>query len=179
MADLLAEQKDYQGAITRYDAALKKDGSDLTVRVKRGITLVRLEQALRADADFAFVRAEAEKDSWQLNLACWEKATAGVALESALLDCDLALKLEPNAAGIQDSRGLVLLRLGRIDDAIAAYSTAIAISKEMSSALFGRALAWERKGDTARAAADAKAAMAKSDHIRETYRNMGLELRAR
>jgi len=179
MADFLVEQKDYQGALARYDAALKKDPSDLTNRVKRGIANVRLGQTVRADADFAFVRAEAEKDSWQLNNACWAKATAGVALESALLDCDLALKVDGRAAGILDSRGLVLLRLGRIDEAIAAYSAAIAISKDFPSALFGRSLAWERKGDLARAAADAKAATAKSDRVREDYRQMGLVLKTR
>ena len=179
MAAFLVEQKDYQGALVKYDAAIKNDPSDLTNRVKRGIANVRLGQTVRADADFAFVRAEAEKDAQQLNNACWEKATAGVALESALLDCDLALKSDGKAANILDSRGLVLLRLGRIDDAIAAYSAAIGISKDSPSSLFGRAIAWERKGDLARAAADAKAATAKSDRVRENYRDMGLELKTR
>ena len=66
-----------------------------------------------------------------------------------------------------------------MDEAIAAYSSAIAVSGEFASALFGRALAWERKGDTARSASDAKAAIAMSNRVREDYRAMGLELKRR
>ena len=45
---------------------------------------------------------------------CWAKAIAGVALGSALADCNAALAKAPNVAGYLDSRGLVLLRLDRL-----------------------------------------------------------------
>jgi tetratricopeptide (TPR) repeat protein/transglutaminase-like putative cysteine protease len=179
MADLMIEQEDYAGALTQYETALKIDPNDLTTRTGRGIVNVRLGEPLRADADFAFVRAEAEQDAIALNSACWAKGTAGVALESALVDCDLALKLEPKSPAYLDSKALVLLRLGRLDEAVALYTEALTISEPSASSLFGRAVALERQGDAAGAARDARAAIKKSERIRETYKDMGLELKTR
>ena len=111
-----------------------------------------------------------------LNNLCWAKGTAGIALESALADCNAALTKEPEVAGFIDSRALVYLRLGRIDEAIADYDRALAKAPTMTSSLFGRALAWARKGDKTRSAADAAAAQRNDAKVIERFKGYGLEL---
>jgi tetratricopeptide (TPR) repeat protein len=75
-------------------------------------------------------------------------------LDSALRDCDAARAKAPDNAAIMDSRGFVLLRLGRYDEAITAYDAALAKSPRLSPSLFGRGVAFAHKGDKAKAAAD-------------------------
>ncbi len=175
LADELGKTGDWKAAIEQYDKAIAAEPTYTYPRVSRGLAYLRLGQAARAEADFAFVRAEAERDAVALNNACWEKAMAGLALESGLGDCDRAIALDPQNEAYHDSRGLVLLRLGRIDDSLAAYDRALK-SDPRAASLFGRALAWSRKGDRARAAADRAAAEKLSPKIADWFRGFGLTL---
>ncbi len=62
---------------------------------------------------------------------------------------------------------MVLLRLGRLDDAIAVYSAAIQQWPDLAMSLYGRGVAEGRKGDAKRAAADmARAAFVDRDVAR-------------
>lgn len=175
LADELGKAGDWKGAIEQYDKAIVAEPTSTYPRVSRGLAYLRLGQAARAEADFAFVRAEAEKDPLALNNSCWQKALAGLALESALGDCDRALILNPDEEAYHDSRGLVLLRLGRFDDSLAAYDRALK-SGPRAASLYGRALAWSRKGDRARAAADRATAEKLSPKIADWFRGYGLSL---
>jgi Flp pilus assembly protein TadD len=124
-ADLQTESGDLTGAISTYSSAIAKSPDDFTLLMGRGIAYARSGEAAHADADFQRARGKAAEPVIFNNM-CWAKATAGVALESALADCNAALTKAPDMAGYLDSRGLVLLRLGRIDDAIADYDQALA-----------------------------------------------------
>src|SRR5207237_7102747 len=62
-----------------------------------------------------------------LNGACWSRAVLNRDLDTALADCDAGLKLRPNGPGLHDSRGLVHLRKGEYDLAIADYDAAIQV----------------------------------------------------
>ncbi|MEK7413336.1 MAG: tetratricopeptide repeat protein, partial [Planctomycetota bacterium] len=68
-----------------------------------------------------------------------------------------------------DSRGLVLLQLGRLDDAIADYDRALTKSPNIPSSLFGRAVAWARKGDRAKSESDAAAATKIDPDVRANF----------
>lgn len=173
LAEELGKAGDWKAAVEQYDKAVAAEPTSTYPRVSRGLAYLRLGQAARAEADFAFVRAEAERDAVALNNACWEKALAGLALESGLGDCDRALALSPDEDAYHDSRGLVLLRLRRIDDSIAAYDRALKTGPRASS-LFGRAIAWSRKGNRARAGDDRAAAEKLSPTIANWYRRYGL-----
>jgi len=59
-------------------------------------------------------------------------------------------------AAILDSRGLVKLRLSRLDEAIQDYDAALKLQPRLLSSLFGRGIAKQRKG----AAEDAKSDLA-------------------
>ena len=121
---------------------------------------------------FADLRTRA-KDAGKLNNLCWEKATAGILLESALAECTEALKLRPDSPALLDSLGLTLLRLGRYDEAIGAYDKAIAGGTGAIS-LMGRSSAQARKGNASLAEADRKAALAEDPDIGAEAQRFGL-----
>ncbi|WP_374943534.1 tetratricopeptide repeat protein [Sphingomonas sp.] len=174
-AELQAEGGDAPGAIAIYTAALERAPADPNLLTGRGIAYARSGDGKRADSDFAAARVKAD-DATSLNNMCWAKATSGVALESALADCDAALKMAPDVAGFLDSRGLALLRLGRLDAATADYDRALAKSPDLAGSRFGRAVAWARKGDKARSAADAAAAVKIDPDVREQFARYGVTL---
>ena len=174
MARLQTDIGDHAGAVATYSKALAKEPSDAGLLSARGIAYARSGNGKLAEKDFAAAAKSA--DPVALNNLCWAKGTAGIALESALADCNAALTKEPEVAGFIDSRALVYLRLGRIDEAIADYDRALAKAPTMTSSLFGRALAWARKGDKTRSAADAAAAQRNDAKVIERFKGYGLEL---
>ncbi|MDE8650956.1 tetratricopeptide repeat protein [Novosphingobium album (ex Liu et al. 2023)] len=174
-ANLQAENGDLTGAISTYSAALQKSPDDLALLLGRGIAFARSGDAAHADADFQRARGRAT-EAVIFNNMCWAKATAGVALESALADCEAALTKAPDVAGYLDSRGLVLLRLGRLDGAISDYDRALAKSPNLPTSLFGRAVAWARKGDRAKSEADLRAALSIDPDIRTSFETYGVKL---
>jgi len=108
-----------------------------------------------------------------LHHRCWIRALAGKELEAGLADCDAVLKDQPDNAGALDSRGLVLLKLGRTDDALASYSAAIKFSPTLASAWYMRGLIERQTGDTASGDADIAQAVALFPHIAEIYAHGG------
>ncbi|PJG48905.1 tetratricopeptide repeat protein [Sphingobium sp. SJ10-10] len=73
-----------------------------------------------------------------------------------------------------DSRVFVLLRLSRLDEAIAAYDVVLAKSPTLSASLFGRAVALARKGDKVKAESDRAAAIAVSPQVEKTFVGYGV-----
>jgi len=173
-AQLLAESGDHQGAIATWSAALAVEPKDGTLLGSRGLAYARAGRTALANEDFAEARVKVT-EPLLLNNMCWEKAKAGVALEAALADCDAALRKEPDAPAFLDSRGLVLLRMGRIDEAIATYDRALAGQPNMGSSLFGRAVAWARKGDKAKSDMDLLAALKAYPEVEEDFAGYGVK----
>lgn len=172
-AKLLADDGKFAEAIAIADAQLAKSPDDATWLAQRGIVRVRAGDAKNGDADLAAASGKS-KDPTQLNNLCWTKAMAGVALESALADCDRALALAPRTPAFMDSKGLVLLRLRRTDEAIAVYNDALVLAPDMAGSLYGRSIAWTRKGDTIRAAADRAAATKSNAAVGEEFAGYGV-----
>ena len=174
-ADMLVKAGDLPAALATFTAALAKNPDDLSLHVGRGIALARSGDMTKSEADFAVIRGK-DIDPQVANDICWRKATAGLALESALADCDRALAKAPGFYAFLDSRALVLLRLGRIDEAIGVYDQVLAKQPRETSSLYGRAIAWSRKGDKAKAEADAAAAAKIDPNVRERFEGYGLSL---
>lgn len=175
--EVLAEAGDFAGAAQIYDGALAKRQNEPMLLLRRAIAYARAGDDARAGKDFAAARG-AFKDAGWLNNICWAKGTAGVALESALVDCDAALKAQPETPAFLDSRALVLLRLGRLDDAISAYNAVLTKNRAMPSSLYGRAVAWSRKGDKEKAQADRDAALRIDPDVQKTFENYGVTMPA-
>lgn len=106
------------------------------------------------------------------NNRCWHRALAGRLVE-ALDDCDESLKLGRSAEAL-DSRGLVLLKMKRFDEAQASYGEALALDPKLAYSLYGRALARESLGDRAGRDADLAAARAADPKIDEAFARLGV-----
>ena len=135
---------------------------------------MKLARPALAKADFAAARQSFAGNAGMLNNLCYAKATNDVALDQALDECDDALKILPRAAGVIDSRALVLLRIGRTADAIAAYDAAIAIDPRQAHALYGRGLARRRSADEAGGASDIAAAKAILPDVEKEFTSYGV-----
>ncbi len=174
-AALTGEGGDWPSAVAQYTALLADYPDNVRALAGRGTALARKGDMAAAEKDFALARAKATSAD-ELNELCWSKATAGIALDSALLDCDAALAKQPDAAAIIDSRAFVLLRLGRYDDAIAGYDAALAKEPMLVASLFGRGVAWAHKGDKAKAAADFAKAEENDPNVKARFAVYGVSV---
>lgn len=171
--ELQAETGDRKGAIATFTAAIGASSDNAPLLNLRGIQLSRNGDQASAARDFSAARAKVS-DATGLNNLCWAKATAGVGLEAALDDCNAALLKAPDQPAYLDSRGLVLLRLGRFDQAIADYDKALAAVPTLAPSLYGRAVAWARKGNKAKSDTDLAAALAIDDRVRRDFERYGV-----
>ncbi len=171
-AQLLNDKGDYKEALALLDR-IKQVPKNGWAQQQRAIVLFKLGRISEAERLFRSARSAAVTAT-ELNNLCWTKGTAGVMLESALQDCRESLKLDPDFGGSLDSLGMVLLKLGRLDEALDAYNRAIAKNTGAES-LMGRAFVYLRKGDKPRAEADAAAARKMSAQIDERFASFGLE----
>ena len=88
-----------------------------------------------------------------MNRLCWVKAASHVLLESALKDCREAIHVDPTYNAVIDREAMVLLKLGKLNDALVEYDKAVA-NKSGAEALMGRAIVRAPLGDSAGANAD-------------------------
>ena len=102
------------------------------------------------------------------------KATANIALDSALEDCSAALGMSPNASDYHDSHGFVMLRLGRYYAAIASYDAALRLSPILSASLYGRGLAKQSLGKVSEANADIHSALMCDAQIASRFAGYGI-----
>jgi len=151
---------------------VKSDGTNPYAATQRAIVLYKAGRTDDSRKAFDGLRADA-KTGVELNNLCWAKATEGLFLDSALEDCQAALKLIPGEGGFEDSLGMVLLKMGKLDEALAAYDLAVA-KKTGAASLMGRAFVYLRKGDRAHAEADAAAARKMAPRIDDIFAGYGL-----
>jgi tetratricopeptide (TPR) repeat protein len=173
---LYLQARDPGRATSDFEAALKLDPQSTTLPTEIGYAYARaglFEPALQQLDSWVATHPRDDALPQVLNARCWTRAVWGKELDRALADCDAALKAD-KISGVMDSRGLVLLRLGRLDDAIAQYSAAIRLQPRLAPALYGRGLAELKKGAKAEGAADIEAAKAIAPELPAEYRRFGL-----
>lgn len=162
----------YKEALATLDGIKSESATDAT-RLQRAFVLYKMGRIADARKLFDTVRSDA-KTAPDLNSLCWSKATEGVFLESALQDCRDALKISPATGAYLDSLGMVLLKLGKLDEALDAYNQAIAKGTGADS-LMGRAFVYLRKGEAAHAREDADAARKLAPTIDDIFAGYGLK----
>ena len=172
-AELEESRRDYTSAAETWSASITAGGDPVNSLVHRGIDYARGGEAALAERDFSTARSKATTPQ-QFNSMCWAKATAGVALASALSDCDAALTKAPGNANFLDSRGFVLLRIGRLDDALTDYGHALAQRPRLAASLYGRAAIEARRGNSAKANSDAQAALQADPDVRDDFERYGV-----
>jgi len=123
-----------------------------------------------------------------LNERCWLRATSNRDLRQGLDDCNEALNLGTDSAEqfgtlirasaddpeVLDSRALVYLRLGNLDDAIHDYDSALHTDPSIPTSLYGRGLAELRLGEKAQGQADLTAAKKLDSGVAKRFSDMGL-----
>lgn len=136
----------------RYDEVLAALDAGLAASPANwGLLNIRAEARARAGdeagarADFAAMRALSTGNPALMNGVCWTQAITGFDLEQALADCDVAVA--SGEASIIDSRAMVLLNLGRYEEAKAGYDQALAGQPNQAASLYGRGLARLALGD--------------------------------
>ncbi|MEO5932041.1 MAG: tetratricopeptide repeat protein [Duganella sp.] len=148
-------------------------GSLTAVLVQRGIVHLKMSNPTLAKADFDRAR-DTTKTASQLNELAWELAIHNVELPTALSIIDEALKKQPDNHAFIDSKGFILLRLGRYREAIEQYDMALKLRPEEPSSLFGRGIAKRRSGRTSAAQADLTAARAAQPYVDTKFAEMGV-----
>jgi len=171
-AELVALNGDFKQAATLYGRAAKDAPDNSHLKVSHASALYRSGQTAEAQKALAKFEAAA-RTADDFNRLCWGKATNDILLESALVDCRRAVKLAPDSNQKLDSLGFVLLRLGKFEESVDAYTKAIA-RKSQSMSLMGRAIAYARKGDKAHAEADRAEALKLDPDAEERFVEYGL-----
>ena len=155
---------------------LAPDNSDLIAQARIGMAYSRaglFEPAIAQLNLWITAHPKSEDMPLALSARCWTRAAWGKELDAALADCDAALKGD-RVSAVMGNRGLVLLRMGRLDDAIVQYTAAIGQQPKLAPALYGRGLAELKKGDKTKGEADIAAANALAPGLAAQYRRFGL-----
>jgi len=170
-------KRDVDRAIADFNEAIRLDPKNALAYRIRGYTWGAKGDNERAIADLDQAIGLDPKDALSYLSRCMVRTMAGRNLPQALSDCDQALRLRPNDVHTMGTRGLLYLRLGRLDDAIVEYDAALKLAPKVATAflLFGRGIAKQRKGDTAGGDFDMAAAKANNASIAEEYAKYGLK----
>lgn len=174
LAAARAKAKDYAGALRWSDKLIVQAPDRPMIWIDRAQYHVRVDRVAEAASDFATARAKAMGDGVMLNEVCRTATQLGIALEDALEACDDALKIDSTDANALDSRGLVLLKLGRNEEAVKAYDLALKVRPGMSSSMYGRGLAEVRLDRKTAAARDLAAASASNAAIEKIFAGYGV-----
>jgi TonB family protein len=173
LAKMQSDARDYAGALATLGVEIADQTGNYDLLTERGIVYAKSGQPALAVRDFAAARATATSAT-ALNSICWRKATAGVALDTALAECDAAVAEARNQPNMIDSRGFVLLRLARYQEAIACYDRALRIQPNAATSLYGRGLAKRRHGQSEEANSDIRKALLLDAHVAERFADYGL-----
>lgn len=168
-------KNELDAAIADFDRAVALDPKDNDALMNRGTARERNGEYLRAIEDYDRVIAQAPRLSGAWGGRCWSRAVAGIALESALADCERAIELDKADANHLNSRGFVHFRLRHFALAIRDYDAAIAADPKVASSFYVRGLAKARQGDRPGADADLAAAAALDPGVAERYAGYGVE----
>ncbi len=178
-AEALAEAGEHDKAIEILSRALKAYPAAPPLLAERASAYFRSGRTELAARDFGLIRKQLTDsnagEASLLNLLCWTQATLGMALETALADCLGALKLEPGAAAILDSKAFVLLRLKRFGESVENYDLAVKLRPLQADSLYGRGLAKLGLGQSDAGQADLAAARKISDRIDAQFARYGLK----
>jgi tetratricopeptide (TPR) repeat protein/predicted aspartyl protease len=165
-------QPDAIADLAAVDAALSRASDDRLLLAGMFQRLDRFDSAIVNYDEWIAAHPDDSRQPVALNGRCWTRALAARDLPLALKDCDAALR-RMKSANFFDSRGLVELRMGQYDRAIADYDAALQMNPRTAWSLYGRGLARKHKGDAA-GKADMDAAVAIAPELPARAKALGI-----
>jgi tetratricopeptide (TPR) repeat protein len=172
-AALLVKQAKYDEALALYDRIPESPANRDWIEAQRAITLHKAGRTAEAEQKLAALRTKA-KTADDLNNVCWAEGTAKFLLDQAIQECRDAVKMSNGAAQYADSLGMALLQSGKLDEALAVYTQALA-KRPYASSYMGRAIIEARRGDSARARADLAEAKKLDIRVEDEFADYGLK----
>jgi tetratricopeptide (TPR) repeat protein len=175
--ELYLTTRDPVRAKADFDAAMKLDPANTGLIAQAGQAYARAglyEPAVQELSAWIATHPRDEDLPQALAARCFARATWGKELPTALADCDAAMRRDKTSA-VMETRGLVLLRMDRLDEAIAQYTAAIKAQPRAAPALYGRGIAELKKGQKTEGDADITAATAIAPGLPAQYKRFGVE----
>jgi tetratricopeptide (TPR) repeat protein len=166
------KERRWRDAIVRFSAVLADEPRDYGLLAYQAMAHLNAGERALAERDFRTAMAVSEGAD-DFSLICGSMAREGFALDWALEACDRAVGLNADDIHHRANRGLVELRLGRLDAALADYDAAVAADAREADGYYGRALVHHRRGEQQAAAADRAQALAIDPGIAEAYQSYG------
>jgi tetratricopeptide (TPR) repeat protein len=128
--DELRVQKDYEHAITYFEAAIRQDPKNAILYNKKGIAEMQLQNTAEAKKDF--------KKAFKLNPQYAEAANnLGAALymersyKKAIREYDKAIALKPSAASFHANLGTAWFARNKVEEAMKHYTEALKLDPEV------------------------------------------------
>lgn len=122
-----------------------------------------------AIAQFSVAIKLAPDDPRLWNARCWTRGAFARELPQGLSDCNMALRLSPGQPDVLDSRGLIYLRMGKLDDAARDFSAALRKQPNLATALYSRGVARLKRGDITGAQSDVLHAREADPNVDDIY----------
>jgi tetratricopeptide (TPR) repeat protein len=158
---------------------LEYEDGDEQVRQELNFLLAELD-ALDGDAAAGLARldemlADKPNDSTILNSKCWFMATWSVDISDGISVCTKAVENSGKAASILDSRAMIFLRNGMLDEALSDIQAGLDLDPGLSESVLLRGLIRLERGDEG-GQDDIKDALARDPDLALTYRRWGFDL---
>jgi len=166
------KERKWSDAIARFSSVLALEPRDFGVLAYRAMAHLNAGDRALAERDFRAASAAASGAD-DFSRICAAFGGEGFALDWAMESCNRAIQLDATQGRYRAHRGLVELRLGRLDAALADYNAAIEADGRLPDDYYGRALVHLRRGEREAAKADRRQALAIDPAILETYQAYG------
>lgn len=175
--DAYRAQRDYVRAIADYSETIRLDPNSAQALVNRAAAHAARRDYVRAFADYDSADELEPGNGAIQNSRCWNRAMAGLQLDTARAACDRAISLaadDAQRAQFLDTRGFLALKQSRWQDAWADYDAALRQNPGSAHYRFGRGIAARRLGRATEAAVDLARAAQVDSGIAQTYAGYGV-----
>jgi len=180
-AEIHLQQKDTAAADADFDSVDRLAPKQADLRLELATIDERLEKLPAARKQYS-LWIDSHPDDVRLASAlggrCLASALQNQDLAQALSDCNKALrradKNYPDYGQLYADRGMVYLRQGNYDKAMADFNDSLKFSPRSARALYGRGVVESRKNLATQSAADITAAQAIAPQLPEHYQRFGI-----
>ena len=130
------EMNDLEGGLADFNKVVSMEPTSSDAYELRSMSLQRLERHEEAIHDISQAVQMRRSDPNLLNARAYTRAIAGLELNQALEDIQLAMRLEGENSHFLDTRGYIYFLLGEYDQALADTDRALEMARRSAPRLF-------------------------------------------